>query len=269
MGWGAAIGAMMGSGGGSSMIPGLNEILGQHHHQSNRRDFAVAAHDARNHDVDMFNRTSAFNQKEAEKARQFNRNMRDTQYQAMVHDLKNAGLNPLIALGGAAASTGPAASAQGSGGVQQKVGSPQELMSSASDMIDGVRTFGKMREELKQMRQQTKNLKQTNRNLKVQELKGKADTALAKDLGKKARSDSARARQETRRSKLGEGMDQLMGNFGRNADKVAKKVGESSAKSFKSGLSSWKEWIKGKYQQWEADKQMQKNRELRNKMKGN
>lgn len=80
----------------------------------------------------MFNKQMDFNSSEAEKAREFMKEMESTKYQRAITDMRSAGLNPILAVTGGGISTGSGgASAASVGG--PSIGAPS--MSGASGQM--------------------------------------------------------------------------------------------------------------------------------------
>lgn len=113
--------------------------------------------------------------KEAEKNRQFQERMRNTQWQAAVSDMEQAGLNPALAY-----SQGPNAAPGGSMAQQQDIVSP--AVSSAM--------------QARRLREDVKNLESQRGLMKAQTLKalheGKLQSALAESAKAKAQLDTFR-----------------------------------------------------------------------------
>ena len=93
--------------------------------------------------------TNAFNAQEAQKQRDYDERMSNSQYQRAVDDMKKAGLNPVLALGGngasfhggASASSGGSRSSSGyrSSGANDDLGS---LLGTVASVVAGLYTAG-------------------------------------------------------------------------------------------------------------------------------
>lgn len=101
-------------------------------------------------DLYFQSQANAFNAAEAQKARDYDREMSNTQYQRAVADMKAAGLNPVLALGGSgasfhgtsAASSGGSRSSSGNIGARGGDTSIGSVLGSVASIIAGLYTAG-------------------------------------------------------------------------------------------------------------------------------
>lgn len=131
---------------------------------------------------------NAYNSAEAEKNRQWQEQMRATQYQTAVKDMQAAGLNPMLAYSqGGAGNLSGAVSASAQNDLGQFVSSALQAR-----QVNG---------ELEQMEAQNKNLEEQNKNLQEQNKQIQAGTQESKDrawlLRQQADTEIAKARRET------------------------------------------------------------------------
>lgn len=128
------------SGLGSNLIGWGTQQLGLTNAERQQNDFsAEQARLAREFNSSEADKARAFNAAEAEKQRQYETEMSNTSYQRQLADMKLAGVNPALAMGGAAvgastpsgvAASGPAASGPAASG--QRGASFAEYMASAT-----------------------------------------------------------------------------------------------------------------------------------------
>nr|DAI03085.1 MAG TPA: minor capsid protein [Microviridae sp.] len=111
---------------------------------------------------------NAFNAEEAAKNRQWQEQMRATQYQTAVKDMQAAGLNPMLAY-----SQGGAGNLSGS----VSAAAQNELGQFVSSALQARQVNG----QLEQMEEQNENLREQNRNLQEQNKQIQANTQESKD----------------------------------------------------------------------------------------
>lgn len=120
---------------------------------------------------------NAFNAEEAEKNRQWQEQMRATQYQTAVKDMQAAGLNPMLAYqNGGAGNLSGAVSAS----AQNELG----------QMVSSALQARQLNGQLEQMEEQNENLREQNRNLQEQNKQIQASTQESKDRAWLARQQA-------------------------------------------------------------------------------
>ena len=153
----------MGQGGGGLLgigsIGGL--IQNRQAMELGRRDAIHAGQEARQHNIDMFKKESEFASVEAAKSRQWSKNMANTEMTRSVADLKRAGLNPLLAIGGGSTpGTSQAQASASSAGGQTPVfdTSGENMAHSALDTINKGNAAKKFSAEMAILKSQNKNI---------------------------------------------------------------------------------------------------------------
>lgn len=142
MSWGNLV-----SGGGSLLSAGLG-YLGQR--EANRTN------------VDIANRATMANSMEAQKQRDFQKEMSNTSHQRQIADLESAGLNPLLSATGGASSPSGAAGSAATTSVENEIGAGITSAIEAKTMELAIK---KQKQEITNMQAEKENIKsQTYRN---------------------------------------------------------------------------------------------------------
>lgn len=121
---------------------------------------------ARRHEREMQSR----NIQEAFDNRNFQRQMSNTAYERATRDLKNAGLNPMLAYMQGGASTPSGGQGSGSGSAQGQAVNPTE------GVVSSALAAKRLSQELKNLKEEEKVKKETQANIKASTNKAKTET---------------------------------------------------------------------------------------------
>lgn len=122
-------------GAGSSLLNQLfNRIFGLSTAEREQNEFnAFEAQKSRDWQESLFQQGNQFNAEQA----QLNRDFQASQYQTAVKDMRAAGINPALAVGGVSGLSGASATAASAPGSAQASGSGRGIQSSLSEMLQG------------------------------------------------------------------------------------------------------------------------------------
>ena len=120
---------------------------------------------------------NAWNAEEAEKNRQWQEQMRATQYQTAVKDMQTAGLNPMLAY-----------QQGGAGNLSGAVSAPAQ--NALGQFVSSALQARQLNGQLEQMEEQNENLREQNRNLQEQNKQIQASTQESKDRAWLARQQA-------------------------------------------------------------------------------
>jgi len=182
-GAGMAAGAPPGT--GTALLGAAGSFLGQN--------------SANNANVALMNQSNAYNQASSERQMQFQKEMRATQYQTAVEDLKAAGLNPMLAYtqGGAGTPSGASSSSVSPPKIENALGNAANSAATSAMALNNVMQnkliqaqINKTDTEADNIQADTVNKLDTNPNIRLENKRMLADIAF-KDTS--ARLNSANA----------------------------------------------------------------------------